>query len=259
MAKRVDGHFEAPARAGSARTSRAACKVPSAHQGPPPRAHGSTLAAALGAVLALPGTGCGGRTTPASASPYAIDVRSAPCPSALSTSSIADEKLIVRARCLFYEVRGHSADALRRSLNSEGPTDETGTYDAYTSFALRYGFDEKRDAAGCRTTSVVVELHLAHILPEWLQAKTAPRALTTRWLHFTERLAAHERGHADISIAAARELTRDLEGLPPQPTCGTLRSLAHRLFEEAIGRLGHSHRSYDWRTHHGRRQGVRFP
>ncbi len=212
----------------------------------------ATATAMLGA-LALAAAGC-------AAQKPGLETHVRPCPPEIAASVAATGGVSVVAKCMYYDVHGHTAAELRRFMSTQGPTDETGTYDAYTSFALRYGFEDvSGPGRGCRTGPVAVELFLAHILPEWRTARDAPPDLRGRWGHFTERLGAHEAGHADISVRTANELAYRLRRLPVYPTCSALRHAAHEIFEDTVTMLMTRQRHYDWRTRHGKRQGSVFP
>ena len=208
-------------------------------------------AAALGA-LALGAAGC-------AAQKPGLETHVRPCPPEIAATVTAMGGVSVVSKCMYYDVDGRTAAELRRFMSTQGPTDETGTYDAYTSFALRYGFEDVSGPGGCRTGPVAVELYLAHILPEWRTERDAPPDLRGRWGHFTERLGAHEVGHADISVRTANELAYKLRRLPVYPTCAALRDAAHEAFVDVVTMLTTRQRHYDWRTHHGKRQGSVFP
>lgn len=210
-------------------------------------ARGAALVAA-----ALAAAGCTPHTP-------GLDTRVAPCPPEIAGSAGADHGVSVVSRCMYYEVSGDTAAELRRYMSTQGPTDETGTYDAYTSFALHYGFEDVPGPSGCRTGPVAVELYLAHILPEWQPSQAAPADLRARWARFTRGLGTHEAGHADISVRAANELVHELRALPAFPSCAALRDAAHQVFDDAVARLKTKQLHYDWRTGHGKRQGSVFP
>lgn len=215
----------------------------------------------LGA-LALAGCAAAGPALAgcAPAAPAAIPTHVRQCPTGVTPKERADDGVDVIIRCAFYAVEGQSAPDLRRFMSAFGPSDETGTYDAYTAFGLHYGYHDAASDAGCSMVTPTIELHLMHILPAWSPpAGSAEPGLLGRWAHYTSRLSAHEAGHADISVRAANDLSRAFATMPPSPTCGALRTAAHDLFVEAVARLKAQHRRYDRRTSHGATQGSVFP
>lgn len=182
------------------------------------------------------------------------------CPAELAPKDRPEASVNVTTQCIFYELEGRRANELRRFMSAHGPSDETGIYDAYTAYFLRYGYHTHNGEEGCAITSPTVELYLAHTLPSWTPpAEGSEPGLTARWSKYTGRLNYHEAGHANISIRAANDLHEALAALPPANDCGALQAAAHDLFDDALARLKQTHLAYDARTRHGATQGCVFP
>ena len=76
---------------------------------------------------------------------------------------------------------------------------------------------------------------------------------------FMKNLFAHEEGHRDLAVKAARELTSAVADLPPVSTCAQLDREVNALGQEQMKRLLKEQRDYDTATNHGATQGALFP
>ncbi len=70
---------------------------------------------------------------------------------------------------------------------------------------------------------------------------------------------AHEKGHRDLAVAAAEDLTRAVADLSKAGTCTELDRKVHDLCRARMDRLLVEQRDYDTATHHGASQGAVFP
>lgn len=192
------------------------------------------------------------------APPPPVQTRRGPCPAAVAARTAPGPGVEAESRCIYYQVVGESSASLRKFMSASGPTDATGTYDAYTGFDLRYRYHDTSSAEGCSTGPVIIELHLTHTLPEWDPPAGSSPEVVRRWNHFTARLGVHEAGHSDIAVRAANELSWSFEMLPPLPTCADVRAAAHELFVRVVDRSKERHHRYDRRTRHGATQGSVF-
>jgi predicted secreted Zn-dependent protease len=152
----------------------------------------------------------------------------------------------------FYEVEGVTPWELNLELRRNGPRDheEERSWFGATDFTLRYRFDPRTEADGCRASAARVEVELVTTLPEWPDREAAPAPLRQDWDLFLSRLREHERGHQRIAILLGQELLRGVEKLHA-PDCATLRAEARRLAMEFESAGDHQHRSWDQRTAHG--------
>ncbi len=69
----------------------------------------------------------------------------------------------------------------------------------------------------------------------------------------------HERGHRDLAVAAAEELSRAVGELPPARTCADLDKEVQDLSRLKMKSLNEDEKAYDLYTDHGKKQGAVFP
>jgi predicted secreted Zn-dependent protease len=155
-----------------------------------------------------------------------------------------------------YAVRGRNVHQLRDEMTRIGPIDDGRHQFAHTwgTYAWRYPFE--KTPAGCLTGNVHVEFELVQTLPEWLDRAGASRATRDEWDRWLAATTAHEEGHRQILLAAAKKMADALSAVPARPTCGELDEAANGLGVELLQRMRAEHAAYDRETQHGKRTGA---
>ena len=167
--------------------------------------------------------------------------------------------LVVLERPDFYEVKGSSAEELRRAMNLLGPRDDKGERrDASTHWTVRWDYRHRAVAGVCYLTSFTTTLTVDTILPKW-DGEGAVPALQERWDDFLLALEEHEGGHADIGRRAAREIQERGSALSSARSCPALVDAIKSTSKVLLARHRKEDAEYDRRTDHGRSQGARFP
>ena len=105
----------------------------------------------------------------------------------------------------------------------------------------------------CRMKRVLVTLRVEVRLPRLFEATDAQRAAFER---FMARLRVHEQGHVDLYRAIAAQMVRELEVLPPMPSCDALQKAAIDRGDEILREGRAANVRYDAVTQHGRTQGA---
>lgn len=160
--------------------------------------------------------------------------------------------LEVRIDERYYEVEGMTPRELNHALREKGPRADghRRRWHGLTDFALRYRYEPRPWADGCRAVEARVEVEVVTTLPEWPDREAASPMLREDWDLFLTRLREHEQGHQRIAILLGRDLLREVEALRAAD-CDALRAQAKRLasaFEQAADL---EHRSWDQETDHG--------
>jgi predicted secreted Zn-dependent protease len=101
-----------------------------------------------------------------------------------------------------------------------------------------------------------VEAHAHVLVPRWRPPRSAPEALAAEWDRYLAAVEAHERGHVDIAIEAARTLLRELEALARFHDLKALRAAASEAAVAVIAAAHEEERAYDASSEHGALQGA---
>lgn len=158
-----------------------------------------------------------------------------------------------------YPIAGASAADLRAQMNALGPAEGGKRFDGHTKWNVRWRYDYRSAAGSCAIARVTVDVSTTVRLPEWRDEAAAPADLRARWQRYLAALTAHENGHRDHGLAAAREVDATLAVLPPQPTCDALGAAANARGQDILRRYNERDLEYDRSSDHGRRQGATWP
>lgn len=159
-----------------------------------------------------------------------------------------------------YEVTGSSPREMRHSMERNRPTDGSGRrFDAYTKWDLKWTYRWKNVPGGVQIEKVQVKAFITYIMPLWQPPKDAAKELVARWQTFLRALSLHEKGHANLSLLAAKEVEKELNALPVQTSGDILNELANSTGKQILDKYREQEVKYDEDTNHGKKQGARFP
>src|SRR5262245_33407232 len=159
----------------------------------------------------------------------------------------------------YYAVRGSSENELRSALNRLRPRDAKGeAHDAITRWDVRWEYRYASAAGNCALTSFSTSVEVVMTIPRWAN-REAGSPLAARWERYITALEAHERGHAEIVIRAAKAIQERLSALEPVPTCQALEASIKAKGEALLDEHRREEVEFDRRTEHGMREGARFP
>ncbi len=176
-----------------------------------------------------------------------------------STPAAAEPALSIQHTT--YAVSGRTATQIRRSLDRNSPVRQGNKiFDAYTKWDVDWRLRWFEDGDGrCRLISVTTDVRIRMTLPELQDRDALSPDLADRWQRYMRALAAHEQGHADIGIAAARAIEAQLPLSGERPSCDRLASEANALAREIIARHARMEVQYDADTWFGDQDGAIFP
>jgi len=175
-----------------------------------------------------------------------------------ATSSV--EPPVVNEKYEYYEVCGICEKDLQCDLKQKCITWNDGRkYDSVTNWNLKWNYGHTSESDSCRADTFTVTVDVVYKLPKWTPSQAAPSQLVDKWNNFTKNLMTHEKGHRDLAVAAAQELTRAVAELPPARTCADLDKEIQALSREKMKSLNENEQEYDVTTDHGRKQGAVFP
>jgi predicted secreted Zn-dependent protease len=158
-----------------------------------------------------------------------------------------------------YPISGASDTELRREMNAKGPSGSGGRrFDAYTRWNISWRYTYREAGGVCRIDTVTTDVKVTMTLPEWRDERTAPEQLRKRWSAYVTALTAHEMGHRNNGLEAAREIDSGI-GAMTHTSCNALGNAANALGNQILRKYNERDLDYDRSTDHGRTQGARFP
>lgn len=149
-----------------------------------------------------------------------------------------------------YEIRGATADDLRREIDAKGPEGFWGT----ASTRIRYRFTLRPTPEGCAVDKVEVSADSTVRLPQWANRHQGAVPVQDWWDRAYRSLDHHERGHVRISLEGARELERSVRATPPRAACEETQAEAERRGAAMLRETDRLQKAYDRETNHGRDQ-----
>ncbi len=160
----------------------------------------------------------------------------------------------------YYEVRGETEKDLRCQMTENGCTWNDGKrYDSITKWNVKWDYDYDRRPNTCAPASFRAAVEVTFRFPKWVHPDTVPPALARKWDSYMKNLILHERGHRDIAVTAAAQLTRSISRLSPAATCPDIDREVKALCREHMKKLNDDQKAYDTATTHGAKQGAIFP
>jgi predicted secreted Zn-dependent protease len=159
----------------------------------------------------------------------------------------------------YYRVGGTNAWQVRLSMAQARPWKGQTNLDARTTWDIRWNSRLRPDGDSCSLRSFETKTTIKVTLPAWTNVLQAPVELRARWFKYLEALREHEAGHVRLAQAAAEEIRKRVQALPPKSSCGelsrTIDATAHKVLDE----YDEQQARYDQETRHGVNQGARFP
>ena len=144
----------------------------------------------------------------------------------------------------------------RTAISAASPIREGGRiFHGYTRWFVNWRFDWRTAPGHCRISAVRTRVDVHYTLPE-IRRPPRDAGERTRVSRYLSALTAHEQGHADIAIDAARRIEAAILATPPQPDCARLEQAANARGHAIIQDARATERAYDARTGHGRTQGA---
>jgi predicted secreted Zn-dependent protease len=178
----------------------------------------------------------------------------------MSTVTRADTQVNIATD--YYDISGDSAEDLRREMDeNSGIHWLWNRYDAHTQWDVQWQYDWRAVSGNCVVTAYTTGVDIRFRYPNWLERDTSAEPLRQQWDAFYTALVAHENGHKDFALGAAKDIDdyfASLVGAPPQPCKSLEKTVALRV--KAIRKhYRRMEKRYDRDTQHGRKDGALFP
>jgi predicted secreted Zn-dependent protease len=157
----------------------------------------------------------------------------------------------------YYNITGASISEINAQLTRGAPVDSNG--DAREGIANSYitwKYPFQRDAKGCTTGPVSVQVQVHIQLPRWTRAAQASGDIARRWDKFIAALTLHEEGHKQIAVDGARRIASTLARLPAEASCPAMNAKANAEGQRLLVEIRAAQVRYDQMTNHGLTQGA---
>ena len=159
----------------------------------------------------------------------------------------------MNAHVQYYDVSAASLTELRLAMRAFGPRADGRPWTAVTQTNFRWFYQYERAIGSCIVREVKIQLRTNITFPRWNPTAEPDSATLAWWEQMNAGLMEHERGHALISVRAAGEIKRELEGMSAA-TCETVAQLANARGQRRITLQRQEQSEYDRTTRHGATQ-----
>ena len=150
----------------------------------------------------------------------------------------------------YYPVTASTIAEIRRAFRDAGPQVDGRRFVAKTSWQLRWQWEyDTGMLPRCGMRNVVVQVRAEVTMPEWLPDAETDEATKLWWRRYSGGLMVHERGHAQLAVAAARELHDALRRLDGG-SCASLGERASNVARQHLATLSERQAAYDQETRH---------
>jgi predicted secreted Zn-dependent protease len=145
-----------------------------------------------------------------------------------------------------FAVRGTTPIEIRRNTAKSIPRAREHSRDLArtdSEFCTTWSFAPGESS--CKLAAYRMELHLTFVMPQWVSSADAPPATRTWWDEDYALIAAHEQGHAAISIEGAKAMYQAGIALTEAKTCDELDSKLQHSYETILEETRNKHIAYD--------------
>ena len=160
---------------------------------------------------------------------------------------------------VYYDIFGDNETDLRRQMTQNGiKWDDGKTYDALTTWNVKWYYDYYCTTEGCTARSFLTKVDITFRYPRWQRPENPPETLAAKWDNYMANLIIHEIGHRDLAVEATAELAEAVAALKA-PDRAELDRQITALADQRMTRMNSDEREYDATTVHGSTQGAVFP
>lgn len=163
----------------------------------------------------------------------------------------------VKVSFTFYDATPTSRQTLLPTLLQASTITSNGRkFIGYTDWWLDWRYTTREQNGACGVEAVKTQVRITYTMPRLTRSPVIPRDVHETFNAFYARLLAHEEGHADHGIFAAREIESTLLQLPWQTRCAALQPMTQQAADSIIDKYKQKDKDYDRMTGHGKTQGA---
>ncbi len=156
----------------------------------------------------------------------------------------------------YYVVTGQTPAALLASLRESRQARTNSSFDAFTTWKIRWTYRYSNIPEGVALDNVEVTARVGVTMPRWTSSQGAPATLVQGWVRYYQGLSAHEEGHVRLVREAVTEMQKSVSALNQFESTAALSKALDRACSQAVEKAKQRERQYDAETGHGRRQGA---
>lgn len=160
----------------------------------------------------------------------------------------------------YYDVSGTTPDEIRRQMTKNGTKwDDGQTYDAVTTWDIKYRYDTTREEGKCYVSSARTNVGITFRYPRFTPKPATPASVRSQWDAYMNNLVIHEEGHRDLAVNAAHDISESLSSMEGFGSCREADKAVKEVAQEKLARMKQAQKDYDTTTRHGATQGAVFP
>lgn len=152
----------------------------------------------------------------------------------------------------YYNVVGHDFKSLNASMKSKRPSGFNSMNESHISWQFIFNHINGQ----CFLKKPVVNIKVFITLPKWLNFKSAPKKLKTKWLRYTQALKKHQLGHVNYAYKSQQAILIAFKNLKPEADCKKLKIKANQLARLILVDFDRQDKKYEIRTKKGLEQGA---
>lgn len=157
----------------------------------------------------------------------------------------------------YYEFVSVNTNDIRDEMTKKTPIRYNGQkFVGSAEDQIKYFFYAKQEDGYWYFDRVTTTVDVTFTMPKWTDYRKANRDQQGRWDEYYNSLLAHENGHKDIAIEAAKTIENELLKLKNFPKKDLLESKAKLIAKAILERYRERQRQFDQETGHGVKTGV---
>ncbi len=176
--------------------------------------------------------------------------------SLLLVSFAAGAQVIESIEFRHYEISPRTPAEIKPELMRHSPIrTRYGSYNGRTDWHIDWKSRSTHTHNGCQLTATQTRVHVVYTLPALSKRVHDPQTIDV-FNTFNDALTQHELNHGKHGLAAAREMDRLFNEIPPQRNCRILARIVDDIGNATVRKYAQLDRDYDRRTRNGETEGA---
>ena len=174
----------------------------------------------------------------------------------LLLSFTASAETIESTEYRYYDISPRTPYEIKPELMRNSPIRAgSGSFNGRTNWYIDWDFRSAPGPYGCQLIESRTKVHVVHILPR-LSEYVSDKQTIEVFNKFSAALKQHEINHGNNGLAAAREMDKIFNEIPPQPDCRTLARMVNGIGNSIVQKYAQKDSEYDRLTNNGETEGA---